>query len=155
MLPREAQPAAPAHQGRGRSNHAKDRRGTALDKPAVNPFMEARLIRAYLNLFLVPRESDGSRKTTLARFGAYEVRLFELALAFAPDTLPLWMELYAHDTGLTVDSFGCDDLDAAVEVADELTTLAKMLHEQSAASALQRDVVDADEPSGKSSRVGA
>jgi hypothetical protein len=129
ILPREAQPAASADQGCGRSNDAQDRQGTALGKAAVNPFMEARLIRTYLNLFLVPRESDGSRKLTLARFGAYEVRLFEVAPEFAADTLPLWMELYAHDSGLTLDSFGCDDLDAAVQVADELTALAKMLHE--------------------------
>ncbi len=145
VLPREEQRAASAHQCRGRPHHSYDHPGTASDKAAVNPFMEARLIRAYLNLFLVPRESDGSRKMTLARFGAYEVRLFEVAPEFAADTLPLWMELYAHDSGLTLDSFGCDDLDAAVRIADELTALAKMLHEQPA-SAPPAAVPVADDP---------
>jgi hypothetical protein len=101
-----------------------------LRKTEVNPLTEARLIRAYLNLFVVPRGQDGSRTTTLARFGGYEVRLFELAHDLVADTLPLWMELYAHDSGGTLDSFGCDDFEAAVRVADEFMTCAKALHEQ-------------------------
>jgi hypothetical protein len=105
-----------------------------MRKTEVNLLTEARLIRAYLNLFLVSRGKDGSKTTTLARFGCYEVRLFELA----HETLPLWMELCACDTGSTLDSFGCDDFEAAVPVADEFMAQAKTLHEESAQSRSSR-----------------
>jgi hypothetical protein len=109
-----------------------------LRKTEVNPLTEARLIRAYLNLFLVPRGQDSSKTTTLARFGSYEVRLFEPAHDLAAETLPLWMELYAHGSRSTLDSFGCDDFEAAVRVADEFMTRAKALHEESAQSRSSR-----------------
>lgn len=119
-----------------------------LRKRDVNPLTEARLIRAYLNLFLVPREQDGSRTTTLARFGSYAVRLFELAPDFAADSSPLWIELYAHDSQSALDSFGCDDFEAAVHVADEFMACAKALHEQPPAS-IAAGVHDAKNPAAR------
>jgi hypothetical protein len=130
ISPRDAQPAAPRDHGLGHAGLPQPRSGTALRKTDVNPLTEARLIRAYLNLFLVPRGKDGARTTSLARFGCYEVRLFELAPDFADDVAPLWMELYAHHSDSTLDSFGCDDFEAAVRTADEFMTRAKALHEQ-------------------------
>ena len=43
------------------------------------------------------------------------------------DTMPLWMELYDHNHGETVDSFGSDELEAAVAAADELMRLGRQL----------------------------
>jgi hypothetical protein len=133
ILPRDAQAAAPRDQGFGHAGLPQACSGTELRKTDVNPLTEARLIRAYLNLFLVPREKDGSRTTPLVRFGCYEVRLFELAPDFAADVAPLWMELYAHHSNSTLDSFGCDDFEAAVRVADEFMMRAKALHERRSA----------------------
>ena len=87
------------------------------------------MIRAYVNLFVVPPGKDGSKISSLIRFGSYEVRLFELAPEFA-DIFPLWMELYAHDSQSALDSFGCDDFETAVSKADEFITRAKKLNEE-------------------------
>ena len=88
---------------------------------------EQRLIRAYLRLYIVPADEDGVKRVSFARFGAYELRLFEPAQEVVLDTMPLWMELYDHDRGETVDSFGSDELEAAVAAADELMRAARQL----------------------------
>jgi hypothetical protein len=142
--PRYAQATAPREQGLARAAIPHARSRTTLHKTDVNPLTEARLIRAYLNLFLVPREKDGSRTTPLARFGGYEVRLFELAPDFVAETSPLWIELYAHSSQSTLDSFGCDDFEAAVQVADEFMTRAKTLHERRAAAKIPTGLYEAN-----------
>src|SRR5262245_58127324 len=89
---------------------------------------EARLIRAYLALFLVPWE-DGARSVRLARFGAYEVRLVEFAHDYlSGDGFPLWLELFAHDIQLSIDSRGCDEFEEAVSAADDLMAKASESH---------------------------
>ena len=92
---------------------------------------ERRLLRAYLALFLVAADEEGARTVPLARFGSYGVRLIELAHDVASDVPPLWMELYAHDGLLTLDSCGHHDFDAAVTAADELIAEARALHHRS------------------------
>jgi len=126
---RDEQAEMICHQGLGRAERAQARSGTELRKRSANPFTEARLIRAYVNLFVVPPGKDGSKISSLIRFGSYEVRLFELAPEFA-DIFPLWMELYAHDSQSALDSFGCDDFETAVSKADEFITRAKKLNEE-------------------------
>jgi hypothetical protein len=87
---------------------------------------ERQLVRAYTRLFLVPKGEDGSRRISLARFGHYEVLIVELAKAErAPQ---FWMELYAHDIGLALDSCACDDLEHAVGAAAGLIHQARKLH---------------------------
>jgi len=88
---------------------------------------EQQLVRAYLRLYLVPPDEDGVKRVSFGRFGAYELRLFEPADDIALDTMPLWMELYDHNHGETVDSFGSDELEAAVAAADELIRAARQL----------------------------
>jgi hypothetical protein len=67
------------------------------------------------------------KRVSFARFGAYELRLFEPAQDIVLDTMPLWMELYDHNRGETVDSFGSDELETAVTAADELMGAARQL----------------------------
>jgi hypothetical protein len=90
--------------------------------------IERQLVRTYLMLFLVPPGCHGTRSVSLARFGCYEVRLWELAVELCGDTPPLWMELYAHDTASSLDSCGCDTLDAAVSAAEHLLSQARNQH---------------------------
>jgi hypothetical protein len=144
ISPPYAQATAPREQELARTAIPHARSRTTLHKTDVNPLTEARLIRAYLNLFLVPREKDGSRTTPLARFGGYEVRLFELAPDFAAETSPLWIELYAHHSQSTLDSFGCDDFEAAIQVADEFMTRAKTLNERRAAAKIPTGLHEAN-----------
>jgi hypothetical protein len=77
------------------------------------------LIQAYTRLFLIPERMDGSKQTTVASFGAYDVRLSELSPA-APSsrTCPLWLELCERVSGRVMDSRGCQDLDDASGVLD-------------------------------------
>ena len=91
-------------------------------------FTETRLIRAYLALFLAPTRDDVTKTVTLARFGAYEVRLIELARTLCGRIPPVWIELYAHDLHCSLDSCGCEEFDEASTSADELISQAKELH---------------------------
>src|SRR6266540_357860 len=64
---------------------------------------EQRVIRAYMTLFVIPAGDGGSKIVSLARFGPYEVRLCEPPHDIAVETLPLWIELYAHDRRAVLD----------------------------------------------------
>jgi hypothetical protein len=89
---------------------------------------EQKLIRAYLALHVVARDDEGIRVASLARFGCYEVRLCEPPADVAVETFPVWMELYCHTRGVTLDSCGRDELDDAVATADAFIERAKLLH---------------------------
>jgi hypothetical protein len=102
--------------------------GQDLRKTMCCTLTEARLVRAYLTLFLVPWV-DGGRAVRLARFGSYEVRLVELAHDPSTESCPLWLELYAHDIQTSIDSCGCDAFDDAVNVADDLIAHARELNQ--------------------------
>jgi hypothetical protein len=96
---------------------------------------EQKLIRAYLALHVIARDDGGIRAAPLARFGSYEVRLCEPPADVALETFPVWMELYCHERGATLDSCGRDELDDAVVTADEFIERAKMLHLEGAEGA--------------------
>ena len=100
--------------------------GQDLRKTMCCTLTEARLVRAYLTLFLVPWVDD-ARAVRLARFGSYEVRLVEFARDSSAESFPLWLELYAHDIQTSLDSCGCDAFDDAVSVADDLIARAREL----------------------------
>jgi hypothetical protein len=88
---------------------------------------EARLVRAYLGLILVPW-TMGTRSVRLARFGVYEVRLVEFEHDFADAGPPLWLELYRHDTNESLDACGCDEFEVAVRVAQDFMVQASELY---------------------------
>jgi hypothetical protein len=98
-------------------------------KTADNSFSELRVTRAYIRLFLVPEGKDGTRTVSLARIGNYEVRFVELSQTSAAHEPPLWMELYAHDEQLVIDSCSFHELEEAVAAADHLVSQAKSLNE--------------------------
>jgi len=89
---------------------------------------EQGLIRAYLALFLVAAGDDGAKIVSLARFGAYEVRLIEFAEGLCPHVPPVWMELYAHHARCSLDSCGRSALEDAVIAADAFIARAKALY---------------------------
>ncbi len=90
---------------------------------------EQRVIRAYMTLFVIPAGDGGSKIVSLARFGPYEVRLCEPPHDIAVETLPLWIELYAHDRRAVLDRYGCDELESAVSAADAFMSRARRLNE--------------------------
>jgi hypothetical protein len=89
---------------------------------------DQRVARAYIRLLLAPKGQDGSKTVSLARFGQYEVRLVELSQIDSADAALFWMELYAHDVQLAVDSCGCHELEEAVIAAEELVSQARRLN---------------------------
>jgi len=93
----------------------------------TRPAAEQRLIRAYLTLFVTPADPDGARTASLARFGAFEVRLCEPPED--ADLFPLRVELYCHDRRAILDSCGCDELDTAVTTAEGFMSRAARLNE--------------------------
>lgn len=79
------------------------------------------LIQAYTKLLFVAELEDVSKFATLARFGGYEVRLFEVFPEEICRCIPaLWVELYSHYTASTIDGCGRCELDEAGTAASEL-----------------------------------
>jgi hypothetical protein len=89
---------------------------------------DQRVTQAYIRLFLVPEDKDGSRTLSLERFGQYEVRMVECSQIGFADTPLFWMELYAHDVQMAIDSCACHELEEAVIAVEELTSQAKRLN---------------------------
>jgi hypothetical protein len=113
--------------GNGRAAAARQRNlpGTILRKK--RPLL-SRLNQAYISLALIPEDTDGSRTVSLARYGAYEVRLVEFPPSLASDAFPFWLKLYRRDLRTSLDSRCCQDLDHAEAVAEHLVSRAKQLH---------------------------
>lgn len=88
---------------------------------------ELRLTRGYVELGVVPADHNGAKTVSLARFGEYEVRLVEIVPANRADAMPMWLELYSHETQSGMDSCRCYDLEAAVQAAEELISRARTL----------------------------
>jgi len=85
----------------------------------------ARVIETYASLFLTPNQDNGSRYSTIARIGVFEVRLLELPSVNFQEELELWVELYDRDLRLGLDSCKCSDLDEAIDAAQFLTAQAR------------------------------
>jgi len=85
---------------------------------------------AYLQLTRVPWDQNGSRSASLERWGNYEVRLVEI-LPVAHGRFPLlWVEIHDIAGQTSVDSFGCDDLEAAILAAERAIAQARKLAEE-------------------------
>jgi hypothetical protein len=82
--------------------------------------IERKIVRAYVQLAILPDDADGSCTVTLERFGGLEFRLTETPRKGLAGMPPFWLELYSHGSGAVVDSLGCfefdqDELEAAIE----------------------------------------
>jgi hypothetical protein len=132
ISPRNGQVLALSDQGREPFAMPWHLSGTTLRKSIGlgKELAERRLIRAYLALYLAPAGEDGARTVSLARFGAFEVRLVEVTQALSAEIPPLWLELYAHGIRSSLDSCGCDEFEEAVLAADAFVAQAKELHQR-------------------------
>lgn len=91
----------------------------------------SRLSQAYVRLLLIPESTDGSRTVSLARYGAYEVRLVEFFHSPACDDSSFWIRLHRRGLQSSLDSCWCDDLDDAEVAAEHFASRAKQLHNHS------------------------
>ncbi len=108
-----------------RSNEQQDQ----VASMAQIDLVEQRVVRAYTYLFLVPADSTGTKSVSLARFGQYEVRLLEMAIA--NDRTTTWLELFARNTQTAIDGGCFRDLEEAADVAGHLISSARQLHGRS------------------------
>jgi hypothetical protein len=93
------------------------------NRPLLN-----RLSQAYVRLLLMPEGTDGSRTVSLARYGAYEVRLVEFSHGPASDDSSFWVRLHRRGIHTSLDSCWCDDLDDAETAAEHFVSRAMQLH---------------------------
>ena len=92
----------------------------------------SKLYKAYLALAIATQKEDGSRATSIRRFGPFEVRLVEFVTAQKADDADLWIELYSHESQSSLDSCLCSDLDEAEPLLEQLICSARELNETSA-----------------------
>jgi hypothetical protein len=90
------------------------------------PSLALRVTQAYVSLSSVPESDAGIRIVSLARCGDLEVRLIELSRGAHEGELPLWVDLYDHALGVTIDSCRCGDVDEAVSAAEHLLSQAQL-----------------------------
>jgi len=87
-----------------------------------------RVTESYASLFLTSRRDDGSRYAAIARIGAFEVRLIEMASDDSQATL--WVELFDRCLRVGIDSYKCNDLDEVIDTAQLLMTHATRLNNE-------------------------
>jgi hypothetical protein len=102
----------------------------ASDRKSV----EALVTHAYLQLVRVSWDENRSRSAVLARFGNYEVRLVEFLPVANVDVPVLWIELHDMSNQVSVDTVGCDDLEAAVLAAAHAMSEAQELARKGSAT---------------------
>ena len=86
---------------------------------------ELRIARAYGQLSSIP--DDRSKvSVSVARIGNYEIRMFRW-----PDSQSgavFWLELFAHNTRMSIDSFQCHEMRDAVPAFEDLMSQADYLN---------------------------
>ena len=90
--------------------------------------LELRILQLYIWSISARRSIDGCRAATVARYGAYEVRLVEPLFDLQGDTIPFWIELFDHKSAATIDSCGGYDLEETAAGAAALISQASLLH---------------------------
>ena len=93
-------------------------------------FIELRFTSAYKELFDAPIDAGGESIASLVRFGKYEVRLIRLPRALSTAPLPIWLELYSHETQSVIDSCGSHDRAQASQAAVYLASRARTLDDE-------------------------
>ena len=89
--------------------------------------IEARLVRAQLELYVRRREECGSKSVSVARYGAYEVRLLRPVQGSSVDPFIFWIELFDQDHGISLDSGSAEYFEKALALAAQLISQAEQL----------------------------
>jgi hypothetical protein len=89
--------------------------------------LERQIIQSYIWVLRATPDETGCKTRTLARRGAYEVRLFEPSQMPQGDIISFWLELFDHKRKVTLNSYGSDDLEQAAATAALLISEAERL----------------------------
>lgn len=87
-----------------------------------------RITQAYIALSGIPGSNSAPATVSIVRIGEYEIRMFN-GLPAASDMPLLWMELFDHDTKVSIDSCGFREIDEAVSAFDGLAAQVRKLDE--------------------------
>jgi hypothetical protein len=90
--------------------------------------LELRILQLYIWALSRSKGVDGFRTATVARYGAYEVRLVESMLDPQVDTIPFWVELFDHRSADTIDSCGGHDFEETAAGTAALISQANRLY---------------------------
>jgi hypothetical protein len=91
--------------------------------------LEQRIMQMRIWALVAAERIDDQRTVSLARHGAFEVRLIELPQDPHGDSIPLWIELVEHGISTTLDSCGGHDLRHMAVAAEALISQARDLHQ--------------------------
>jgi hypothetical protein len=108
----------------GSPSHPDTFRGSIVCKADRKKFSELRISQAYISLLCIAEGSDSERMISLARFGHYEVRMFDVAQADSTNPPLFWLELFDHEAHSAVDSCSCYTIEEASTVFDQLVSQA-------------------------------
>ena len=97
-------------------------------KVAPRKLLERRIVQSYVWVLRAPKDIDGLQSASLARHGAYEVRLIEPSGMPQGDSMPFWIELFDHKNKFGLDSYGGHDIEEAVVAAEDMISEAELLH---------------------------
>ena len=101
---------------------------TLTTKVAPRRSLERRIVQSYVWVLRAPKTIDGLQTASLARHGAYEVRLIEPSGLPNGDSMPFWIELFDHKHKFGLDSCGGDDLEKAAVAAEDMIAEAERRH---------------------------
>jgi hypothetical protein len=104
---------------------------TEMENMSATKALELRIMQMYTWLLVAPERFDGERIASLARHGAFEVRLIELPQKPQSDSIPIWIELFDHRSNTTLDSCAGSDLEDIALAAAALISQARNLHRNS------------------------
>jgi len=90
--------------------------------------LELRILQLYIWALSRDKGVDGFRTATVARYGAYEVRLVESTLDPQVDSIPFWVELFDHRCAATIDSCGGHDIEETAAGTAALISQASRLY---------------------------
>ena len=91
---------------------------------------ELRIAQAYLNLLCIP-EGSSNASVSLAWIGSCEIRIFEGPQANTNGMPLFWLELFDHRAKTSVDTFSCNEIEAAAVVFKDFIAQANDLNETS------------------------
>lgn len=99
-----------------------------MSEKTKKPNFKSQLLEAHVRLRVMPKGEDGSVTTSLARHGAYEVRLHEPPqdVGLSGDVL-FRIELFDHSTRTVVEDYSCNLVEDAATALERLIDRAKRL----------------------------
>lgn len=129
--PGAADEKAPRRPPANRADRASTLSGLLqIGKAVVKMDIEARLVRAHVELYVRRRDERASNSVSVARYGAYEVRLLQVVQGSCAHPFIFWIELFDHNRGVSLDSGSAENLEKALGVAEELVSHAERLNKR-------------------------